>query len=88
VPINYFIGKTRTWLETELSKAQAEFAAGVVVTGAGSGDVHADSEIQVNVRERIERLLYALYLIDPDDYPASSFQRVTRTKMIVAQDGC
>ena len=38
--------------------------------------------IQVDVRTRIEWLLYALGLLDPVNYPISGSRRVTRTRAI------
>ncbi len=83
--VNYFAGKTQTWLETQLASAQADFAAGKTRTSVTSGDVASGSQIEVSVKERIERLLYALYLIDPDTYPLASVSRISRTKLVAYQ---
>lgn len=83
--VNYFAGKSKTWLETELAKAQAELAAGKTSNSGSSGDVAFSKQIQIKIKERIESLLYALYLIDPDTYPATSAIRVSRTKLVAYQ---
>lgn len=83
--VNYFAGKTQTWLETELGKAQAELAAGKTITTANSGDVGFGKQVQIEIKERIERILYALFKLDPDTYPLASSVRVTRTRMVAYQ---
>ena len=82
--VNYFAGKSQTWLETELAKAQADLAAGKTIITASAGDVASGKMIQVDVRERIEKLLYALYLLDSTTYPATNL-RVSRTRVAMYQ---
>lgn len=74
-------------LETWLEEAQEALATGQTVmrvrTLAGNGGTETESNVEVNVKERIERLLYALFLLDPEEYPASETRRVTRTQIEV-----
>lgn len=70
--MNYYIGKSQAWLEAELEKAQAEFAAGKVVTGASAGDASTNKQVSMSLERRIQQILKALHLLDPDTYPAES----------------
>ena len=83
--VNYFAGKTQVWLETQLERAQSDMAAGKTITSVSSGDVASGKQIETNTKERIERLLYALSLLDPDTYPMASSVRTTRTRIVVYQ---
>lgn len=80
MPINYFIGKSKSWLVEQLGIAQEDFANGKTVTSAGAGDSQVTELVQVNVRERIEQIYYSLYLLDPVTYPLASTRRASRTK--------
>lgn len=82
--VNYFAGKSQTWLETELAKVQAELSSGKVRVSVGSGDVNSQSLIEADLTARYDRLYYALYLLDPTTYPATGF-RVSRTKAVMYQ---
>lgn len=81
--LNPFIGQSREQLETWLASAQTDLAAGKTLSSYGSGDVSGSKQVQMTPLERIEKLLYALYLIDPDTYPLASIRRVTRTQVNV-----
>jgi hypothetical protein len=82
MPLNYFIGKSQAWLEEQLSSAQADAASGKTTTSVTTSDLSTGKVIEVDVGTRIERLLYALYLLDPITYPLNQIRRVTRTKAI------
>ena len=79
--INPFIGVTQAQLERWLADAQADLAAGKTLSSYGSGDVSGSKLIQMTPLQRIEKLLYALYLLDPTTYPLASIKRVTRTRV-------
>jgi len=79
--MNYFIGKTKPWLESELAKAQADYSAGKVIINVSSGDVTTGKMIHVNVQDRIERLLIALNALDSTTYPDLSIRRISRTRV-------
>jgi len=81
--INYFIGKTKPWLQQELANAQEELAAGNTVMRAVTGETDTTAQVQVNIRNRIEHLLWALNQIDPATYPITSIRRVTQTQIQV-----
>ncbi len=83
--VNYFAGKTQIWLEAELEKAQADMSSGKTITSVSSGDVSSGKMVQVDVKERIEKLLYALYLLDDTTYPLASSTRTSRTRIQVYQ---
>lgn len=83
MPLNPFIGQPRAQLETWLRDAQTDLALGKTITDAGAGDTNFRNEVACDPIERIEDLLYALFLIDPVTYPASKIARVTRTQVFV-----
>jgi len=82
MPLNYFIGKSQSWLEEQLASAQAEAANGKTTTSVTTSDLSTGKVIESDVSTRIERLLYALYLLDPASYPLANIRRVTRTKAV------
>lgn len=69
-------------LEAELAKLQSEMMAGKVRISVNSGDVGSSSLIEISIKERISIVLARLYELDPDNYPAASVFRVTRTKLV------
>lgn len=78
--LNYFIGWSQEDLETELRAAQEELARGKNFSEIASEGTSSRAEIETKAKERIELLLEALYLLDPDTYPLTSISRTTRTK--------
>ena len=76
---NIFVGRSQAWLETQLKLAQADYAAGKMVTSYGEADVNVGKMEIVKIEDRIDQLLYALHLIDPGTYPATSIRRQTVT---------
>lgn len=81
--INPFIGQSQTQLETWLAEAQKDLAQGKTTSYAMGGDVSKSSAIQMTPMQRIQKLLEALHVLDPDTYPASSIRRVSRTRISV-----
>jgi hypothetical protein len=84
VAVNYFAGKSQSWLEGELTKVVSQLSAGKVIISAGSGDVNSQSMVESDLTARYDRLYYALYLLAPTTYPATGF-RVSRTKAVMYQ---
>jgi hypothetical protein len=82
MPLNYFIGKSQVWLEEQLASAQADAAAGKITTSDTTGDLSTGKVVQDDITTRIQRLLYALYLLDPTTYPLTNTRRTTRTRVI------
>jgi hypothetical protein len=80
MPFNYFRGKTQAWLEEQLSSAQADAASGKTTTSVTTSDLSTGKHIEVDAATRIERLEWALYLLDPVTWPINT--RVTRTRGI------
>lgn len=78
--MNYFIGKTQAWLETELAKAQEEYAEGKTLISAGAGDANDSKQVSMSLERRIQQLLKSLHIIDPTTYPASSVIPNRQTK--------
>jgi hypothetical protein len=78
--LNYFIGKSQAWLETELAKAQAEYAEGKSLVQASGGDASASKQLAMSLERRIQQILRALYLLDPATYPADSVIPVRQTR--------
>jgi hypothetical protein len=85
--INYFVGKEKPELEAWLEQAQEDLAAGRSTTRVNArgnaGGVDSEEVIEIDVRTRIEQLLFALNQLDPVAYPASSCRRVSRTQVEV-----
>lgn len=79
MPFNPFIGKSRVWLEAELATLQDDLVSGRTTISAGAGDVTSQDRLEVNIYQRIEQVLYALYLIDPVAYPRETITRTRRT---------
>ena len=69
---NRYIGKSREWLETQLSKAQDDKAAGKTLTSWGQGGDSATKQVQSTPDERIDDLLYSLSILYPDTYEPTS----------------
>ncbi len=76
---NYFLGKTKEWLEEQLSLAQDDLAAGVTNTAGQEGESQFTNEVAKSPQERIDDLLYSLYRIDPVAYPAADCAPVRRS---------
>ena len=79
--MNPFIGVAQSQLETWLAECQEELAGGTTLTQAAVADVNSQfmPGRNLGVERRIELLLKALNLLDPDTYPASQVQRVRVT---------
>ena len=84
--VNMFIGWSQASLETALLAAQTDYAAGKTTTQVQAGDASSTKTISVDIKKRIERIMYSLYLLDPTTYPLSQIRRVTRTQMQIYQD--
>jgi hypothetical protein len=80
MPINYFAGRSREWLEGQLAQCQEDIAAGKTLIQWGAGDSTGIRKVQLTPQLRYQQLYYALYLIAPDEYPASGFAPINRTK--------
>ena len=78
--INYFIGWSVADLEGELRIAQEDLAAGKATTASGAGDASTQMLVQKQAEARIEMLLKALSLLDPEKYPSDSITRITSTR--------
>ena len=79
MPVNYFVGRSRQWLESELRAVQDDIAAGKTVTSYGAGDISSGKQVEINLDERWRRLYYALYLLAPLEYPLSAISKITVT---------
>jgi len=76
-----FIGWSQKELETSLRSAQDDYAAGKTLSSVNGGDAGSSKLVQMNPEQRIKAILYELFLVDPDTYPASAQNRVTRTQV-------
>lgn len=83
--VAYFIGWTLDKLEAALTQAQEELAAGQTTIIAGttgpSGGVNSQSQVQLQIQERIQLILIALNKLDATKYPLSSVRRVHKTRV-------
>lgn len=82
MPVNYFIGQSREWLEKELVKCQEDIAAGKTLIQWGAGDSSGMRKVQLTPQLRFQQLYHALYLIDPDTYPATGLTPTSRTRAV------
>lgn len=82
--LNYFIGWSVEELEAELRLAQEDLAAGKATISAGAGDANTASRVDKSAEARIEMILKALNLLDPERYPSASITRITRTTVSFA----
>lgn len=78
--INYFIGWSVAELEAELRLAQEDLAAGKATIQSAAGDASTQSRVDKSTESRIEMILKALNLKDPEKYPADQITRITSTK--------
>jgi len=83
---NPFIGWSQEDLETELLRAQQDYAAGASVESAGSGDVNSRNKIDLSPLERIKAIYRALNAFDPEKYPAASIAPKTQTRIVFGQN--
>lgn len=68
-------------LEEALREAQADDLAGKTTIQAQGGDSRINSEVHRTPRQRIQDIVKALSLIDPEQYPPSCVTRVSETKV-------
>ena len=80
--LNLFAGKSQSWLEAELAKAQADLAAGKTVTSVSSDGSTTGKLVQVSAVERIKMLLVALNKLAPNTYHYNDVTPVTRTRAV------
>ena len=78
--MNYFIGKSQAWLETELDKCQADYAAGKTTVSVSAGDATTGKQVSMSLERRMQQILKALHILDPVTYPASSVIPQRQTK--------
>ena len=78
--VNYFIGQSKEWLETQLAQCQEDIATGKTLIQWGAGDSSGIRRVQLTPQLRFQQIYYALYLIDPDTYPASGLAPTNRTR--------
>lgn len=79
---NFYIGWSRAELEAALRTAQNDLAAGASLTGGAAGDQNFTQLADPNTEATIARLLYALFLIDPEAYPARDCNPASRTRVV------
>ena len=85
--INYFIGLSRSDLETALAAAQQDLLSGKATTAANSGLVGIKSSVELSAAARIELIYTALSLLDPTTYPPSQISRTNILKIAFSQVG-
>ena len=81
---NPFIGWSESELTTLLRTLQEEWAAGGVITSAGSGDVSSQHQVQASIRVRMNDVLRALHRLNPDAYPLTDLPR-NRTVAVMGE---
>lgn len=78
---NYYLNWTQEDLEKELRRVQERMSSGAF-TETASGGVRGVKVFEVSAEEVLERILYALSLLDSDKYPFEP--RITRTRAIAS----
>ncbi len=78
--LNYFIGWSQGDLEAELRAAQEDLAAGKVLTQNRAGEAGSSSQVDQSAQQRIQLILKALNLLDPETYPLDQVTAVTTTR--------
>ena len=79
--INYFIGWSVKDLEAELRLAQEDLAAGKQIIQSGAGDANMQNRVEKSAESRIQAILKALNLLDPEKYPAAQIRAITMTQV-------
>jgi hypothetical protein len=82
MPVNYFIKQPREWLEKQLAQCQEDIAVGKTLIQWGAGDSSGIRRVQLTPQLRFQQIYYALYLIAPDDYPATGLAPTNRTRAV------
>lgn len=77
----YFPAWTETQLETALTTALTQQASGQVVASGGAGSANFTANVQLDIDERIRRLLHDLNLVNPTDYPIADLLLPDRTRV-------
>lgn len=80
--LNPFINWNQQDLETELRRAQEDYAAGKTIVQNRSGDVGKVEQSEASAIARIKQILLALNKLDPVTYPLEQISSVSRTKAI------
>ena len=79
---NPFLGWTQERLETALSKAQADLAAGKTVIRADVPGISVYNQVDTTPAERIALILRALNKLDPTTYPSDQISRPSTTRAV------
>ena len=79
--LNYFLGWAKKDLEAALRLAQEDLAAGKDTTSAGAGDAHVSSKIEMTPQARIEMILKALNVLDPETYPIDQITAIRQARV-------
>lgn len=82
MPVNYFVGQTQAWLETQLMQCQEDIAVGKTLIQWGAGDSSGIRKVQLTPQLRYQQLYYALYLINSALYPATGLAPTNRTRAV------
>lgn len=78
--LNKYLGWSQSELETLLREIQEDNAAGKATIQAGAGDASSSSRVEKSNDQRMNEVLYALFVLDPDTYPAASIRSITQTR--------
>ncbi len=80
--LNWAIGLSQEFLETELGKARADLLAGKTVSRATVPGIDVTNQIDMTPRARIEMLLKALSALDPTTYPPDQTSPASTTRAV------
>ena len=75
-----FPGRTKQWLEAELSKVLDDLASGKTVVSSGAGDSNLSERVEVSLMRRKEMILSDLNILDPTTYPRTDVIGAKRTR--------
>ena len=78
--LNIYLGVSKASLEATLATLRRDKDSLVVSTSAGDSSMSKHKDV-TQIERRIEQVLHALYLLDPETYPYDQTHRTTQTKV-------
>ncbi len=80
--LNWAIGLSQEFLETELGKARADLLAGKTVSRATVPGIDVTNQLDMTPRARVAMILKALSALDPTTYPPDQTSPSSSTRII------
>jgi len=80
--LNRYIGMSQEDLEQALANAQQDSLRGKTSTQNSDGNIMNRSQMSETPDRRIEKILYALYLLNPAKYPIEEITAIRETRVV------